>query len=173
MNLITYKEEVLSLKHSIFRYCVSVLGNQGEAEDVTQETLVRAWEKRFQLGEVRSIEAWCFVVARNMAFNRIRDRRAKLVDLQDYKHLKSGMQDPHEKLVEKDGMKKIEAIIARLPVLQREVISLRDIEQMSYKEIAGIMDIEVNHVKVLLFRARNKVREEMKKIYDHGVSQAR
>jgi RNA polymerase sigma-70 factor (ECF subfamily) len=80
--------------------------------------------------------------------------------------------DPLQQTVANERMLQIKEIISLLPIKQRDVINLRDVEGYSYQEIAEIMEIELNNVKVLLHRARMQVRNSLKNIQDYGIKEA-
>lgn len=172
MNQKEFCENILPLKDRLYRYAQSIVKRESIARDIVQDTMIAAWEKIDKIEEVRNIEAWCMVVVRNSALKKLRSDKVLMVDLNDYVRMKSQRPDPYRQLENKDGLELVGRIIEALPQMQREVIVLRDIENYSYKEIGVIMNIEINHVKVLIHRARLAVRSEMKKIYDHGVTQA-
>ncbi|NNK81349.1 MAG: RNA polymerase sigma factor, partial [Flavobacteriales bacterium] len=77
--------------------------------------------------------------------------------------------DPLQQTVTNERVKQITEIISLLPEKQRDVINLRDVEGYSYQEISEIMAIELNHVKVLLHRARIQVRNSIKNLQDYGI----
>jgi len=76
---------------------------------------------------------------------------------------------PHEKTEVHDSMEYVSQLIASLPEKQRQVIHLRDVEGYSYNEICEILELDMNQVKVNLFRARNAVREKLIKINAYGL----
>jgi RNA polymerase sigma-70 factor (ECF subfamily) len=76
---------------------------------------------------------------------------------------------PHEKTEIHESMQQVSQLIASLPEKQRQVIHLRDVEGYSYNEICEILELDMNQVKVNLFRARNAVREKLLKINAYGL----
>jgi RNA polymerase sigma factor (sigma-70 family) len=76
---------------------------------------------------------------------------------------------PHERTEIHENMQQLNEMIAALPEKQRQVIHLRDIEGYSYNEICDILELDMNQVKVNLFRARNTVREKFVKINAYGL----
>jgi len=76
---------------------------------------------------------------------------------------------PHEKTEIHESMKRIDEMMATLPDKQRQVMHLRDIEGYSYNEICDVLEIDMNQVKVNLFRARNAVREKLIKLNAYGL----
>lgn len=121
---------------------------------------------------IDNLEAWCLTVTRNCCLNKLRQHKVKLVDISDYHKLPSSAHSPYQKTELSDTVSTASLIIAALPQAQREAIELRDVQGMSYNEVAEVMNIDVNYVKVLLFRARKAVRMELSKVNQHGITRA-
>lgn len=95
MDIQQYKSDVLSIKNVLYRFAFRFLNDDQEAQDVVQEVLIKAWEKRQSLLEVKNVKAWCLVVTKNIALNRLRGKRDNMVDMQQYLNLKSKGKDPY------------------------------------------------------------------------------
>jgi len=91
----------------------------------------------------------------------------QIVDRYD---LQADTPDPYQVTQEKETDRRIRDIISDLPEKQKDAVTLRDIEGYSYSEVAETMNIELNHVKVLLHRGRAEVRSRLTKMNDHGIS---
>ena len=163
---------ILPLKHKLFRYALSLLSNEADAKDVVQDVMMKAWEQIRDIATVRSTEAWCMTVARNTALDRLKKMGRQYEKIDTQYHLQSPAADPLQQTEARESATAIRHMIDTLAPQQREVITLRDIEGYSYKEIAALMDIELNHVKVLLHRARTSIKQQLTRINDHGISQA-
>lgn len=163
----TFASDVLPLKNKLFRYAKSILENGEEAKDVVQETLMKVWEKKNELGHYNSLEAYCMTVTRNFALGRFRHRGHKFSGLEMLGEVPEPGFSSHQAVEWKDTFGKIEEIVARLPLKQKEVFQLRDIEEFSYQEICDITGYDLNDVKVSIFRARKMIKEKLIKIYDH------
>jgi len=90
--------------------------------------------------------------------------------IEDQFHLNSESEDPSEILENKELLGHVGSIVDMLNDKQKEVVRLRDFEGMSYKEIEKIMGLDMNQVKVNLFRARKFIKEKMEKVIKYGLS---
>lgn len=156
---------MLPLKNKLFRYAKSILGNADEAKDVVQETLLKVWEKRNDLQEYRSLEAWCMTLVRNFSLQKFREKSHHHLALDGVGEKAEPSLTASQHLEWKDTFEKIEVIVSGLPFKQKEVFQLRDVEGYSYQEVSEITGYPLNDVKVSLFRARNVIREKLRKIY--------
>ena len=165
MNVEDFKIQVLPLQDKLYSFSLRFLGDSEDAKDAVQEVLIKLWKLRDSLENYRSISAFAMTVTRNHCLDRIKARRT--VPLKDNK-VYSGQvitTTPGDILERKDLTEKIKSIIGKLPENQRSVIHLRDIDGFDNQEIGEIMSMDVNNVRVLLSRARKKVREELLKNY--------
>ena len=170
MNLESFQNQVLPAKNKLFRFALRFLGNEEEAKDIVQEVLIRVWKGREQMNEVQNWEAWCMRITKNLSLDRIRAiTRKQTQPIEDGYSVQQQTLSPHESTELRESMKRISQFIASLPEKQRQVIHLRDIEGYSYNEICEILELDMNQVKVNLFRARNTVREKLTKIDAYGL----
>jgi RNA polymerase sigma factor (sigma-70 family) len=170
MNLEAFQNRVLPAKNKLYRFALKFLGNEEEAKDVVQEVFVRVWNGRHQLNEVQNWEAWCMRITKNLSLDRIRSMSRKQTQpIEEVYHIRQDSLSPHESAVIQESMNQIDRFIAGLPEKQRQVIHLRDVEGYSYNEICEILELDMNQVKVNLFRARNAVREKITKINAYGL----
>jgi RNA polymerase sigma-70 factor (ECF subfamily) len=170
MNLEAFENRVLPAKNKLFRFALRFLGNEEEAKDVVQEVFIRVWNGRDQMTEVQNWEAWCMRITRNLSLDRIRSMTRKQTQpIEETFNVQNEALTPHESTEAHESMQRISQFIAELPEKQRQIIHLRDVEGYSYNEICDIMEIDMNQVKVNLFRARNAVREKLIKINAYGL----
>lgn len=169
MERINFRTDILPLKNKLFRLALRIVMDTAEAEDIVQETMIRIWEKQEELLQVDSIEAYCMTVCRNMALDKQAEKASQMVELNEALHDKPGQSSPHEDLVNNEKLAIVGRLFRELPMQQREVIHLRDIEGYSYKEIASLLNLSDEQVKVNLFRARQKIREQFKNIENYGL----
>jgi RNA polymerase sigma-70 factor (ECF subfamily) len=170
MNLEAFQNRILPAKNKLFRFALKFLGNEEEAKDVVQEVFVRVWNGRDQMTEVQNWEAWCMRIAKNLSLDRIRSiSRKQTQPIEDVYHVRQESLSPHETAEIQESMSRIDQFIAALPEKQRQIIYLRDVEGYSYNEICEILELDMNQVKVNLFRARNAVREKLIKINAYGL----
>lgn len=170
MNLEAFETRVLPAKNKLYRFALRFLGNEEEAKDVVQEVLIRVWNGREQMNEIQNWEAWCMRITRNLSLDRIRSMNRKQTQpMEEAFHVLHQDLTPHEKTEQHESMQRINVLIASLPEKQRQVIHLRDVEGYTYNEICEMLELDMNQVKVSLFRARNAVREKLVKINAYGL----
>ena len=139
--------------------------NAAEAEDVVQETMMKVWNRRDQWEQIESIEAFCLTICRNLSLDKVRrmDNQTQSLDAAyDPKDL-GVSSNPEEQAIQSDRIRLVRQMINQLPEKQRSCMQLRDMEGKSYKDIATILDITEEQVKVNIFRARQTIREKFKK----------
>jgi RNA polymerase sigma-70 factor (ECF subfamily) len=154
-----FKKRIFPIVDKLFRLALSITGNKQDAEDVVQDTLFHVWEKREKLDSIQNVEAYCFRSARNIALNKIalkENQQEAIPDNFDIAEQRSNSQD---RLEEEEQMAMLEKCIEQLPEKQRTIFQLRSVEGFSYKQIAAVLNIPEEQVKVNLFRSRQKLKE--------------
>lgn len=165
-----FESRVLPVKNKLFRFAFRLLGSSEEAKDVVQEVFIRVWNGRDQMASIDNMEAWCMRITRNLSLDKIRARQRKATDpIEENFDVQNDSRTPYEATENSENMQRISQLIASLPEKQRQVMHLRDIEGYSYNEICEILELDMNQVKVNLFRARNAVREKFVKINAYGL----
>ena len=159
----------MPLKDKLFRLALRITFDRAEAEDVVQDTMIRVWNKREEWTQFGSIEAYCLTVAKNLAIDRSQKKEAQNVELTPEMEEESEISGPYDQLVNTERMSIIHRLINELPEKQRLIMQLRDIEGESYKEIAKILNLTEEQVKVNLFRARQKVKQRYLEIDEYGL----
>lgn len=164
-----FRRDILPLKDKLFRAALRITFNRTEAEDVVQETLLRIWNKRGEWTQLESVEAYCLTVAKNLALDWAEKKDAQMVTLSADMEQTTEAASPYDRLVDKDRLALLRKLMNELPEKQRNVICLRELEAKSYKEIAGILDLTEEQVKVYLFRARQKLKQRFTEIENYGL----
>lgn len=159
----------MPLKDKLFRLALRITFDRAEAEDVVQDTMIRVWNKREEWTQFGSIEAYCLTVAKNLAIDRSQKKEAQNVELTPEMEEESEISGPYDQLVNNERMSIIHRLINELPEKQRLIMQLRDIEGESYKEIAKILNLTEEQVKVNLFRARQKIKQRYLEIDEYGL----
>ena len=169
MQEISFRDDILPLKDKLFRLALRITFDRAEAEDVVQDTMIRVWNKREEWTQFGSIEAYCLTVAKNLAIDRSQKKEAQNVELTPEMEEESEISGPYDQLVNNERMSIIHRLINELPEKQRLIMQLRDMEGESYKEIAKILNLTEEQVKVNLFRARQKVKQRYLEIDEYGL----
>jgi RNA polymerase sigma factor (sigma-70 family) len=169
MDLTDYKQHILPLHGKLFHYASILLRDRSEAEDAVQEVFMKLWKIRDSLDQYNSVEAFAYKVTRNWCLDRIKAK--KPVYIENYNTWfdnKTEDTDPQRRLETSDHMNLLFAMLDKLPEQQKLIIQLRELENLEFEEIAEIMDMNINAIRVNLSRARNKIKEEMIKYESHG-----
>lgn len=169
MQEINFQADVLPLKDKLFRVAFRITLHREEAEDIVQETLIRAWKQRTELSSKTSIEAFCVTIARNLALDAREKKDAQHVELTEAHDRAASASTPYDQLVEKDRLDMLRHFVSQLPQKQRDIFHLRDVEGKSYQEIASTLQLTEEQVKVYLFRARQKLRQQLIKTEGYGL----
>lgn len=169
MQEISFRNDILPLKDKLFRLALRITLDRVEAEDVVQDTMIRVWNKRDEWQQFESVEAYCLIVAKNLAIDRSQKKDAQNVELTPEMAEEADTSGPYDRLVNNERMKIIHRLINELPEKQRLIMQLRDIEGESYKDIAKVLQLTEEQVKVNLFRARQKVKQRYMEIDGYGL----
>ena len=169
MQEISFRNDILPLKDKLFRLALRITLDRAEAEDVVQDTMIRVWNKRDEWQQFESVEAYCLIVAKNLAIDRSQKKDAQNVELPPEMAEEADTSGPYDRLVNNERMKIIHRLIDELPEKQRLIMQLRDIEGESYKDIAKVLQLTEEQVKVNLFRARQKVKQRYIEIDEYGL----
>jgi len=166
MNKIDFKLKVFSLSESLFPMVSRMLGNSTNAEDAIQEIMMKLWEKRNQIGQHPNITGFVFLTARNYCIDVLRKKKLEIDDSSlQLELIKS--EYGQEQIEWKELNIIIKRILKDVPVQQREVIMMRDLDGYEFVEIAAATQLKVEHVRVLLSRARKQVSLKLEKIYSY------
>jgi RNA polymerase sigma-70 factor (ECF subfamily) len=149
----------------LYGYAMVLSRNPAVAADLVQETYLRALKAKTSLRASSNVKGWLFTILRNIWLNHLRHERAgpKIAELEpdetlaDVSVATSG--DPHDLYVTKIERKKVRAAVQQLPVEFREIVILREYEELSYQEIAHIVKCPIGTVMSRLARARSKLRD--------------
>ena len=166
MNQKEFKLKVFSLSEHLFPMVSRMLGNKANAEDAIQEIMMKLWLKRKQIGLHPNITGFVFLTARNYCIDLMRKKRLEIDDA----HFQLGIiksERSQEQLEWKELNNIINKILKTLPNQQREVIIMRDLDGYEFIEIAAALQLKVEHVRVLLSRARKQVSIELEKTYSY------
>ena len=170
MKNISFRNDVLPLKDALYRLALRITLSHEEAEDIVQDTLIKVWDKRESWNEIESIEAFSITICRNLALDRIK-KHDNLNDSLEERQTESPDTSltPFEDTLLQDRIELVRNLVNALPEKQRSCMQLRDFEGKPYKEIAKILGISEEQVKVNIFRARQTVKERFQKFDNYGL----
>ncbi|MDD2512589.1 MAG: sigma-70 family RNA polymerase sigma factor [Proteiniphilum sp.] len=166
MKVDSFHTIILPLREKLFRYAFGIVRDRAEAEDILQDLLLKLWSRCEEWDEIDNPEAYCYRAIRNMSLDRLAaasNSKTELPRPEEEGRNFIDRESPHSRLVRKEQRALIDRCIAQLPETQQMVFRLREIEEMSYRQIAVTLGISEELVKVSLFRARKKMRELLSK----------
>ena len=171
MKKISFRNDVLPLKNELFRLALRITLNRAEAEDVVQETMIKVWNRRDHWNEIDNLEAFCLTICRNISLDKMKKAENQNQSLQEGHDAPdaSYASNPEEQAMQRDRVRLIRRLIDRLPEKQRSCMQLRDFEGKSYKEIAKVLGISEEQVKINIFRARQTIKQKFIETEDYGL----
>lgn len=178
-DLTAFDEIVERYQHKIYRYVKRLVGNETDAEDITQEVFLKALNSLHGFREESTLQTWLFRIATNLCRDTIRRRQREkgwlplwrstdseeeegAIDLPDTR------EEPERLLLQEELSKVLHEAIDRLPIAMRQVIVLHDIESLSYEEVAQSLGVPVGTVKSRLFHARARLRDALASYLNEG-----
>lgn len=165
MTLITrlfsapFRTDIEALRPVLYRIAYSWCHDAALADDLVQDALSKAWTRRAQLRESQALKAWAVAIMHHCWLDYLRSRRDfDDIDALEYE-LEAGAATPEQCCDRDQIIACVRAAVARLPIGQRQVLTLVDLEEFGYAEVASILDIPVGTVMSRLSRARATLRE--------------
>lgn len=163
-------------KMRIFNFCLRLLGNRAEAEDVTSEVFLKLFSGAYTPAPEAKFSTWLFTVARNQSISQIRKRtnimslwfRKKMNNEEGHWDIEDNAQTSAESLTKGEERHIVRKAVHKLPLEQKEAIILREYFQMPYDEIAQVLGCSLEKVKVLIFRAREHLKGELHSLIKEG-----
>jgi RNA polymerase sigma factor (sigma-70 family) len=157
--------QLIELTHGkLYRLVRHLTGDAGDAEDVVQETYVRAWQRLGELRDPSAVRGWLSRIAKNLAYDRRRRERSQPTEPATLELLGSRLgerRSAEEQLALASEWAAVRTALAALPDKHREVLLLREVEDMSYDEIADLLGLAVGTVESRLHRARQALAKKL------------
>jgi RNA polymerase sigma factor (sigma-70 family) len=168
MDQLEFINKIKPFKDKVFRLAKRLLVSTEEAEDATQEVLLKLWNKNEVLHQFGSIEAYAMTIAKNYCLDVLKSKRASNIQINhhDFTNKDSGL---HQKIEDYDSLNWVEKCINELPEQQKLIIQMRDIEEYEFEEIGKIMEMSEATIRVALSRARKTIKEKMIKTHNYGI----
>jgi len=147
------------LRPRLYRLAYSWCHDAALADDLAQEALIKALHKSAQLRDTQALESWLFSILNNCWRDHLRARRdfANVDDLDDA--IVDESPSPEQRYASRQTMQRVRLAIAGLPIGQRQVVTLVDIEECGYAEVAAILGLPVGTVMSRLARARQALKQ--------------
>jgi len=155
----------MPLKDKLFRLARRIL-DEIEAEDIVQDVYIKLWAKRDEIEQYRSIEAFAMVATKNLCLDKLKSKAYQNNKITDWNEPIES-RSPHRIAELKDDVKIVHQVISTLPEQQKLIVQMRDIEEMDYEEIAEVLKMNVNAIRVNLSRARKAIRDQVIKTHNY------
>ena len=153
----------------VINFCYKMLGNREDAEDIAQETFLRAFAAIGRFQPRARFSTWLLTIAKNLTLNLIRNERRRIQGIDEIgssdetgpivEHAPSGNPGPDGIALQNERARYVRGALKELSDTHRTIIVLRDFEGMTYEEIAGVMGCRKGTVKSRLSRAREQLKE--------------
>ncbi|GAA4772538.1 MULTISPECIES: RNA polymerase sigma factor [Flavobacterium] len=168
MNQSEFLNTIKPFKDKLFRLAKRLLVSNEEAEDATQDVLIKLWNKNDALKEYGSVEAYAMTITKNHCLDVLKSKRATNLKIVHNNYTEQSA-ELHKKIEDQDSLNWVEKWINDLPEQQKLVIQMRDIEEYEFEKIAEVLGMNETAVRVALSRARKAIREKMINTHNYGL----
>ena len=158
--------EALVIRHQgmVFRFLFHFMGNQADAEDITQETFITVHRKLHQHNPAQSFKSWMMTIARNLAISFHRKRSPTPLDPSKLADAVKGCSPaPEEYLLLKEAGTEVHEALSELPDISREVLIMHYLLDLPLQSVSELLNIPEGTVKSRLFKARKQIRAKLTK----------
>ncbi len=169
MNQQEFINVISPFKDKLFLMAKRLLVSTEEAEDATQEVLVKLWNNNESLSKYASVEAFAMTMTKNYCLDQLKSKRASNLQIVHSNYTDNGA-SVQKQIEDKDSWNWVEKIMENLPEQQRLIVQMRDVEEYEFSEIAQILDMNETAVRVALSRARKEIREQLVKKHKYGIA---
>ncbi|MFD2827809.1 RNA polymerase sigma-70 factor (ECF subfamily) [Leeuwenhoekiella aestuarii] len=168
MNQNEFLAKVTPVQDRLYRLAKRLLVSEDEAQDATQEVLIKLWSNRKKIKKLRSVEAFAVTMTKNYCYDKLKAKSSSNLQL-----VHTNYEDQHYNTVKtsenSDSVNWVLKLMKDLPEQQRLVLHMRDVEQYTNSEIAEELDLNETAVRVTLSRARKTIREQLLKKHNYGL----
>ncbi len=160
-------------QRKVYTFARYYLGQAEEAEDITQEVFLKLWRHQRSL-DAEGTRAWLLKVTRNACYDRLRRRQSAAKVFADdaeesaTERVSAPEPGPEARAAAADFRRHLGSALEELADPMKSIVILREIQGMKYHEIAGVLGVPLNTVRVYLHRGRARLREQLKEVYGHA-----
>ncbi|MBR6633707.1 MAG: sigma-70 family RNA polymerase sigma factor [Clostridia bacterium] len=158
-NAESFGELVRHYERFVFNIAFSYMTNYDDAFDVAQDSFVKAWQRLSSFKGVSAFSTWLYRITVNTAKDALSERNRREKDSEIDERVPSELETPEEKMLREESARQLKKALDTLDPDMREILVLREFEEMSYAEISRCLNIEEGTVKSRLSRARERLRE--------------
>lgn len=155
-------------KKPVFNFALRIVGNRADAEDATAEVFLNLFKKHYQYTTGVKFSTWLYTIARNSCIDRLRKRKQAVslnYQAKDGETVEWEIEDAasvtDQEAIHKETKQLVKQAIAKLDEEQRQAIVLREYQGLSYEQIAQVMGCSLEKIKILIFRARERLKGEL------------
>ncbi len=162
MEQIEFEHQVSTLRQNLVRYASQYLSNDAEAEDAVQEALLKLWQLRQRINDAEHMQHLALVVVRNTSVSMLRRRKAvQSVNLDVSSPMLVCSDDVHRQMEIQEMEKHLRHCVSSLPDKQKAILEMRNVEHLSYSEIARIIGSTESSVRGMISRARYSLLQKL------------
>jgi len=158
MTIEEFTSSFYSLRSKIESYANKLLNKRVEAEDVAQDVMLKIWQSGLDLNTIKNPEAYCIQMTKHMSLDRLKAKNFQWSVLPEQLSQREAADNPETATNGSQFMEMLEVALRELPPLQRKLFEYREIEGLTYEEMARREDLSLSSVKVYLHRARTTLR---------------
>ena len=157
-----FKKMILPISAKLFRIASVMLSDEDDAKDTLQDLYSKLWEQRDKLNEIKNPEAYGVTMIKNLCINKLKmNNRYEILDVMDQEYQLPLFETPEDHLIMKENIRKVYQEIDHLPVIQKQVLHLKQFRKCSFEEISEITGLSEGNVRVILSRARKTLKEKI------------
>ena len=168
MDASDFKQKFLPYHRKLYRSAFHLLGNAQDAEDMVQEAYLKLWQRRNELPpDITNLEAYCVTLIKHLCYDK---RRISQLDEDERTPEELTLTEKSNVAHEvelKDEANQVMKLIGQLPDQQKQIMQMRDVEDRTYEEIEKVTGLTSINIRVLLSRARKKIREQFLEIMNY------
>ena len=162
------RTDILPHRDRLYRLALGITMQTAEAEDIVQDVMLRAWERRSEWPTIENMQAWLMQICKNLALDR-RKKQERMSPLPTTFSQEEMMAVPAAHTSDEGDYALIHQLMTELPPPLDDLVRLRDIEGLSYREIAVLLHLTEDQVRVYLHRARTKLKEKYHRLQNYGL----
>jgi len=165
-----FKDWVQPVSNKLYATALRLVVNREDATDIVQETVLKLWEKRHTLEGVENREAWAMKITINKSLDWLKKNKPIYMDLSDNSFQLRSDEDTEKQFEYREQLNSVHLMVQKMSSMQKALFELREIQGMSYKEIAKNLNVDMNVVKVNLHRIRKKLKEHCETLEKYGIA---
>lgn len=168
MDASDFKQKFLPYHRKLYRSAFHLLGNAQDAEDMVQEAYLKLWQRRNELPpDITNLEAYCVTLVKHLCYDKRRISQLDEDERTPEELSITGKSNVAHEVEMKDEANQVMKLIGRLPEQQKQIMQMRDVEDRTYEEIEEVTGLTSINIRVLLSRARKKIREQFLEIMNY------